>query len=398
MRKILLNWYYERPDLTGYLIDFSKKFELVFLYNHSFTPIPDYLDSCKNISVVYWSDFKTPQQLLRFVKPDCVVFYDLESFNQIALNIAARNNNITTFVLQHGIRGAFEIDEALAIVSKTTSALQINPTSRWSIRFLFASLMLKNFRQLPAMFKFIYTRKTKELTIALQKNQFELRRADYYIEFSEINAGYHKLRDGVPDNRFIFTGNPLYDDYINYYKNTSAQPEEKYFLLIDCPFVEANFLTSARMTIEEKHSYLISMNILSKSMHAKLYVKLHPISYKTNNLPSDENMIYFRDTDIKKMAANASLIFFVHFSTLSPLFLSFKPCIYFKSLYCDQAEIFKSLSVTTFNISPFTCRPQDLNENFSTVNKVELEKYLYKTDGMAVERIKCILENNSQLL
>ena len=392
MRKILLNWYYERSDLTDYLLDFSDKVELVFLYRQFSVVNPSYLDRYKNISIVYWSDYKTPQQLLRFVKPDCVVLCDLESFNQIALNIAARNNGITTYVLQHGLRGAFEVEEASSKVYEPMPTIQVNPTSWWSLRFFFSSLKFKNFRQLPVLLKFMYARKTKELTLALKENQFELRRADYYIEFTQENAGYHKLRDGVPDNRFIFTGNPLYDDYTNYGKNKSSLLGEKYFLLIDCPFMEGSFLTATRMNNGEKNSYILSMNELSKSVNAKLYVKLHPLTYSTKNLPSDSNLIYFRETDIIKLAAAASLIFFVHFSTLSPLLLSFKSCIYFNSHYLDHADVFKRLSVTTFNIFPFTCTAQDLDDKVFTVNREELQKFIYKNDGKAGQRIKSILQ------
>src|SRR5688572_18848133 len=112
-RRVLINWYYSRFDLTEYLLNFAEEIEIVFLFKQFKEEEPDYITQHKNISVVYWGNYKSPYQLLKEVSPDIVVFADLESFNQIALNVAARNTGIKTFVLQHGVRGEFEINEAL---------------------------------------------------------------------------------------------------------------------------------------------------------------------------------------------------------------------------------------------------------------------------------------------
>lgn len=389
MRRILIDWYYERQDLTEYLLEFESSIEFVFLLKQDSESLPSYFDSYTNISFVNWSKFKTPGKLLQNVKPDAVIFSDLEAFNQIALNIAARNRRIKTFVLQHGQRGAFEVEDAVAISSSLKSAVQISSTSWRTFCFLFSSLRLRNIKSMPALLKFILARKTNELTVALQKNKFELRRADFYIEFSNENAGYHKERDGVPENRFVITGNPLLDTYFDYFKKSQLDEtiENNFYLLLDCPFTEANFIGGKTMTLEEKRSYLQSINSLAKAQKMKLIVKLHPLSYKTSGLPVDNNIIYEKECDVKKLTKEASLIFFVHFSTISPVLLAFKRCIYFNSPYINHNEIYNKLGVRSFELFPFSCTAPDLEEEIPYADEKELTNYIFKDDGKARERI-----------
>src|SRR5437867_3314066 len=184
MKRILINWYYDRYDLTKHLLELSEQAQLVFIGKHS-RPSVNEQEKFKesNISIVYWSDFHSPYQLLDEVKPDLVIFHDIEAFNQIALNIAAKNRNIRTYVLQHGFRGDYEITNALNHVSSINN-IELSETSWWTLIFLIRSIRWKNFKHLIPLLKFIVSRKKNELTVALYKNQFELRRANRYIEFS----------------------------------------------------------------------------------------------------------------------------------------------------------------------------------------------------------------------
>jgi hypothetical protein len=58
--------------------------------------------------VLYWSDFRDAFQILRDVSPYKVLFYEMESVHQIALNVAARSLGITTYYIDHGWRGLSE--------------------------------------------------------------------------------------------------------------------------------------------------------------------------------------------------------------------------------------------------------------------------------------------------
>jgi len=50
----------------------------------------------------YWTDYITPYTLLKKIKPDKIVFFEIIDLRQIALIIAARSKNIKTLYLEHG--------------------------------------------------------------------------------------------------------------------------------------------------------------------------------------------------------------------------------------------------------------------------------------------------------
>lgn len=395
MKRILINWYYTRFDLTEYLLRFADEMEIIFLFKQVPETEPDYLKGKKNISIVYWGDFKTPYQLLRSVYPDIVVFADLEAFNQIALNIAARNKGITTYVLQHGIRGAYEVDEALSADEKSTP-IQLNNTSFWSLRFLFSAIRPKNFSELPRFLRFVYARKSNELTVALYQYQFELRRADYYIEFSQANTDYHRKRDGVPEHRFIVVGNPLFDEMFTYLNNSSSKGiQGNYCLLIDCPFTEAVFYKDHGIGSTEKRKYLQRLAKWTQNNGYTLKVKLHPLSYKNTDLYIDPSIEYVKQADLKLLIAGAAVVFFIHFSSITPVVLPFKPCIYFHSSLHTHTILFQKLGLEPFPLFGFDEKNKDLLDRAKKVSLDVLQPFLFSTDGKAAERIKELFLSHS---
>lgn len=400
MKKILANWYYGRQDLTKHLLELSEEAHITFIAKH-FRPQEDEKKNfaSKNISIIYWGDYTSPYQLLDEVKPDLVIFYDIEAFNQIALNVAAKNRGIKTYVLQHGLRGSYEITDALTHSTKN-SDIELSHTSWWTFKFLMRSLRAKNFSQLGRLLKFIVARKKNELTVALYKNQFELRRADFYIEFSKANATYHKLRDGIKDNRFILIGNPAFDDFHNRIKDISSSPaQEAYALLIDTPFCEASFVQKQRMSAEEKNDYVKRLNQYCILKNLKLYIKLHPLSYKAiSSLYKDENIQYFTETDIVQLIGNAQLVFLLHFTTLAPLVLYHKPFLFFHNKYVEQEEVKASLNIPTYDLLSFN--PGELvgKQPQQPLQQEQIKDYFFIPDGKATQRLKQVLlypENHS---
>ncbi len=363
--------------------------ELIFLYQQSHQDEPEYMTGKKNISVIYWGDYASPYTLLNQVKPDVVVFADIESFNQLALNISARNKGIKTFVLQHGIRGAYEVDEALSVNPLLDQKIQFSNTSGWSFRFLMNSLRLRNLRSFPSLVKFIFSRKKNDLTTALFNNQFELRRADVYLEFSDDNAGYHRKRDGIPLDRFLITGNPTFDGYFNFF-NQQAEAQN-YCLLIDCPFVEAGFNQDHGITQEKKNDYIRKLSIWSTVNGYHLKVKLHPLSYKTGNLYQSEALTYIREVDLKKLIAGAAYVFFVHFSSIAPIIMMYKPAIYFHAALKGHGSEFRKLGVPELPLFEFDESKQNLTTIAKKISTEVIHRHVFMWDGMASARIKSAL-------
>ena len=392
MKKILCNWYYERQDLTKHLLELTEKTQLTFIAKHH-RPQKDERENLasENLSIIYWGDYNSPYQILDAVQPDLVIFHDIEAFNQIALNIAAKNRKIKTYVLQHGLRGGYEVDDAFTNAAKN-GKMEISNTSWWTLKFLLRSLKLKNLLHLFPLIKFIVARKKNELTVALYKNQFELRRADLYVEFSKANATYHKIRDGIPDNRFVLIGNPSYDDFYERIKNISQEVNtEPYALLIDSPFLEANFVQKQRMSTEEKNGYIKRLNEYCKQKKIKLLIKLHPLSYGAAYLYTDENIQYARNADIVQLIGRAELVFLVHFSTLAPLVIHQKPFFFFGNKYFEHNDFISSLSIPIYDLINFSPLELANSEPHPPLKAEAIVDYLFIPDGKATERLKQLI-------
>jgi hypothetical protein len=391
MKRILLNWYYFRPDLTNYLLEMTDEFELIFIFFHS-PPKENNLAGItgKNVSIIYWGDFKSPYQLLNKIRPDIVVFHDIETFNQVALNVAARNKKIPTYVLQHGIRGGYEVNQALSLVEK--QPISLSNTTSWSIKFFLSSFQLINICNVYSILKFIINRKKYELTRALTKSHGEWRNADYYIELSKENTSYHKERDGIADNRFLIIGNPQFDTYFQKLDGNKSEEKEPYCLLIDCPFCEAVFQGSERMTPAEKNDYLKSISGWCRNRGLRLYVKLHPLTFNTDYLFNDGNITYFNDADITSLIEESNLVFFVHFSSLTPIIIHYKPFVFLETKYLPFNDFFQTKGIEIINMEDFTAEANV--QPHSPLTAEELENVLYKTDGKATERLRSILRGS----
>jgi hypothetical protein len=373
-------------------LDLSEQAQLIFIGKHS-RPAEDEQKKfgLSNSSIIYWGDFRSPYQLLDTVRPDLVVFHDIEAFNQIALNIAARNRNIRTLVLQHGFRGDYEITNAVNHLTPANN-IELSATSWWTFNFLIRSLRWKNVKNLLPLIKFVIARKRNELTVALYRNRFELRRADAYIEFSKANATYHRMRDGVPDDRFLLIGNPAYDDFHHRFKEASLSGNrQNYALLIDTPFCEASFVQKQRMTTEEKNDYLKRLNEYCLRKNLRFYIKLHPLTYQSTGLFQDENIEYFRDVDIVELVNGSQLAFLLHFSTLAPLVLYHKPFLFFHNKYIEDADAIQALSISTYDLLRF--KPEDLAQQqpHPPLSLEVLKDYLFVPDGRSRERLQQIL-------
>ena len=388
MRKIIFNWYYDRRDLTEYILQIFGDTRLYFLYHAKEQPVPEYLQKHSNVSVIYWNDFTTPYGLIKSINPDAIVFHDIESFHQVGLNIAAKNLSIVTFILQHGLRTYYDVQY---LFENNYSRLNVglSGTSFKTMRFFLSSLRMKNFSQMPSLIKFIFYRKIYDLTIALKKSQFSLRTADYYIELSEINTTFHKERDNIPDEKFIITGNPLFDGYVDSLnKAIGSHKEENYVLLVDCPFECDNGIDIPLFSLEQKNDYLKQIAKLAGEENYLLKVKLHPKSYGTKGLVTDPNLIYCRDEDIIELAKTANYVIFVHYSSVTPVLLGYKKCIYIDLGGDVQRKLFEMVGVEGYSLNNLLNTKTRLGEIATVVSLEKLDKLLFKIDGRSAERVR----------
>lgn len=388
MNSILFNWYYYRQDLTEYILETFADHKLYFLFYAQEEQVPEYLGKYSNATIIFWNDFDTPYKLLKSIKPDCIVFHDIESFYQVGLNIAAKNSQILTFVLQHGLRSGYDVNYILEN-SSSHQKITVSDTSLRTLFFFLSSLRLRNLSSAFRLIKFIVDRKTFELTRALKRNQFSLRSADYYIEFSELNTTYHKERDNIPNDKFIITGNPLFDGYIKDFKADHVNKRTgDYILLIDCPFECDNGVDVPRLTIEEKNRYLAQIANLSSKEGFPLKVKLHPKSYATGELVSATNLSYCRNENIIQLAKDARCVIFIHYSSITPIISFYKDCVYINMGGEVQKKLFDMVGIAGFTLEEILANRLTLTEIAKSASFEQLEKLLYTIDGKSALRVK----------
>jgi hypothetical protein len=397
MNRILFNWYYYRPDLTQYILETFADQHLYFLFYAKEEPVPEYLKKYSNVTIFFWNDFSTPYKLLRSINPDCIVFHDIESFYQVGLNIAARNCHILTFVLQHGLRSGYDVNFILENNSPHQK-ITVSDTSFKTLFFFLSSLRFKNLSATFSLIRFIIDRKTLELTSALKRNQFPLRNADYYIEFSELNTTYHRERDNIPDDRFIITGNPLFDGFINDFKTEHTNKKEgDYVLLIDAPFERDNGADIPRLTLEEKNRYLLQIANLSSEAGLPLKVKLHPKSYSTTDLVSAANLSYCRNENMIQLAKDAQYVIFIHYSSVSPIISFYKECVYINMGGEVQKKLFDLVGMKGFSMEEIIDSKLKLGDIAKHSNFDQLEKLLYTIDGMSALKVKRAIMDKIEL-
>jgi hypothetical protein len=386
--RILFVWHYERPDLTDPLVQALKGADLHFLYKY------EREDGEQSFShpVHYWNDFKSPYEILRKIKPDKIVFMEIETFHHVALNIAARNAGVVTYRLEHGIKAPYKSYASYPALHPSASRKRATAQKGNSINtllFYLRSFRLRNAASVFMLLKFIYTRSKLGTSEGLSRCRFRLRRPVWYIDFTPFNSRFTLERDRPDPGDYIYIGNPNFDKYFKYVKEKQpTAPAENYYLLIDSGFVEdPAFRIDAAIIID----FYRKLNLYCRQKGAKLKIKLHPLSYHAAYLPEDENIIYLRDANVIEEILGSKGCFHSHFSTLTPLAMYYSPSILFDASPAFNVDI-KQLGLMTV-LDFYTFQPQDMMLRSLNDEEKQLivERYFYSTEGNACEQLAKVL-------
>jgi hypothetical protein len=399
--RILLVWDYTRPDLRVPFERLAGPIDFSFLYFK--LPNPE-RDGALPFPVYTWGTYNSPQALLRATKPDKVVFGDIETFYEVGLCVAARRMRIPTYLLAHGQRGGYEIDDAIArqalgayagselkemeIVGRgAPPKLGKSHTIGFYLRGLGAALLKNPWRWL----RFTRSRSANDIAIALYFNQFEARRPDYLIDFTEENATYFQRRDGIPPDRTKLIGNPNLDDYFTAEKPAPVLPFA-YALLID------TLLTAALIDAppaSEQIPFWAKLNDACLARGLRLVVKLHPRTPANLPLLAHDNITYLRQADLPALIAHASLGLAV-ISTLQPVLAYYCPTtVFYYRNDPYQAKLIATGSVQALPYLSFS--PADIQPNASHVAQAHtpdfISSFFLHADGQATARLGTILRD-----
>lgn len=396
-KRILLNWDTTRPDLLEPFYALKNDFEFIIVWEQekqdAFSKSP--------FRQIFYNDFKTPYQLIKKINPDKVLFFNINSFPQIALNLAAKNLGIPTFTMHHGIYSSDSLEinkkkEQLGLVSR--KKLWHNNFS--TLFFYLSALKLKNIDQL---FKYLYfpvIRKRRNRVLALERMVFEARLPTRLIQLSPYNATIDKQIHRLPsDQRFLYIGHPFFDAIL---KRLSSAGESqlvsgRFFLLIDFANIDSS-IAFKTLTRDGKHDFYKRLSDIAKSFGCRLKIKLHPAGFDSPYNYKDDNIDLIYDEDVVPLILNAEKCFSFYSTLIIPIIYKKKFCYLFDTgmkiaLQDELVELGVALMLKT---NSFT--PDDLSvhkgDGSDKGYETFIERYLYYTDGNATGRLKNILIND----
>lgn len=393
--KILLVWNYDRKDWIQPFLDLRDQFHFVFL--SKFKEKDDQLCAdTKNIEKIYWTNYSSPGSILNAIKPQVIIFMSLNNFPDIILNRIAQKKSIPTVILQHGLfysQDTYKERRKLLEGQKKVNPLVAFAPKTWQAGYLFYG-MLQGFGISGAnsLFRYLLQKRSLSDIIALEKNKFAERMPDKVIVYSKKNALVFKQRDGIDDAAMIEIGNPTLDKYFKL-SSPASLPFNNYFLLIDIPLhVEKS--VSSGFGFSKRKAKDIYERILSyaKSRGKKLVIKLHPFSYREDDLLSDPDLFYGRDQyDSKDLIACAAAV--ISFpSTLAIPAIYFKPVLLLKFAENSFLDFINRAGLPVISVETISDESPEPVWN-QAAKQFVIEECLYRPDGRSLERLQKVLND-----
>jgi len=349
----------------------------------------------------YWGDYRTPYKLLRKIRPDRIVFFEIIDLRQIALIIAARSTGVKTFYLEHGAAG----DRQTAISRwKETSFLK-DKLPRLARRFiknfwdifsskLFYYSVYKKFNSVSSYFKFLSL--PFKLLISspgkvLSHTMFRERVPDHAIVFNERNFEAFELYTGIARKDTSLIGVPFFDRY-----HRTRQTSLNHVVYIEHPYLEYRLLGWNK---EHHKEIAMALNAFAAANKIKLYIKLHPSSSLSNwsdYLIDSEYVEILQQGDFDQLYLDAKLILGFSSSLITGLLCARKNVVLLG--WHPKPAIFGT-DFSKTGLCHISLSTSDLHKEFenwtrnnlAVGNEPAYEKFLtqwnYPFDGRATERV-----------
>jgi hypothetical protein len=401
---ILVVWNYKRADLSEVFTRLSDSFDFHFIYYKN----PSFDSNWVNphsFQVHYWEQFTTPAKLLSQLKPRKIIFADIESYLDLALNAVSHRKRIPTYILAHGQRGGYEVHDAykrrkVAEQNATNQSSQIPSVSYLdpstdrlhTLRFLLRALRWQVINPFGPWWRFLLARKYNELTIALFEHQFESRRANFYLELSEDNCSYHRVRDGVPDSRFIIIGNPAFDVFFQQAHPPVELINRPYALLLDTPADDPSVVDGPSHA--QRLAFWQKLNEACYKQGLHLVIKLHPRTAQNEQLIEHSNISYFRETYTLPALIRYARFGFGVITSLLPVLAYHCPT----TIFCFRDDPFQQQLVASGMVNRLDYHDYtpdtiyfESQQKSSALMQAFVSKFLFSADGLATERLRAIL-------
>ncbi|MBJ6119338.1 hypothetical protein JAO76_14100 [Pontibacter sp. BT310] len=390
----------------------KEKAELLFLEFPSKKSITaDYYKEYGKVT--FWSEYKDAFSLLEQVNPKKVIFLWIDTYQQVALNLACKIKGIRTYIIEHGIRdwrANIELEQYFFNPVNISLSNRFKTLSTELIPRLKTRLFLLNtLRKLPEPEKSFlkdYTRLRRKSTYHTIKQKVisELRLPNAYISYSPKVFSVHQHFDKIRTDHVVhFIGVPLYDELANtIYKADSLISQSKSIVLIDQGLANRNLLG---WRIDSYKQFLKELNHYCHLSGFTLHIKFHPSDI---NAVSDYNLNKISvkiidDTQLKQLLPHTPVIIGFFSTLLLPLAaMSHTTLITLENHPAGKLDVSKSFvdAGVAHPVYSLDELPEALN-NIEQLHQQQLpnkkkfeQDWLYKFDGKAGERLRDILLSN----
>jgi hypothetical protein len=356
--------------------------------------------------VLYWKDFAHSFDLLDKIRPVKVLFFFIESYYHIVLNLTCKATGIPSYHIDHGIRD-INVNVRLAPYYKArrgASHLYRNLTKFKQLKHRLQTrlFLVRSLKRLPAeyagfakMYMQIRRRNTYYDTYKVINSP--LRIADAYISFSPKTFETHKIVDALPENTInYFIGIPTFDSLANILADATTG---KAIIFIDQGFVDEGTLG---WDISKYRTLVTSLSTVCSNHGYKIFVKPHPKQVKGTSKFWEQihNATLIDNKELVVILPSIRLIIGFYSTYLLPLIaLPFTTVATLENHPIGKIDVSKSF------IEAGVAHPiYDLEELNSILTNVEelhqkqlpnkakfTEEWMYKFDGKAGERLRDIL-------
>ncbi|NEM98260.1 polysialyltransferase family glycosyltransferase [Pontibacter burrus] len=389
----------------------KEEAELFFLEFASERSITNY--SYKEYGeAIFWSEYKDAFALLEQVRPKKVIFLWIDSYQQVALNLACKLKGIKTYIIEHGIRdwrANIELEKYFFNPAKSSLSSRVKELSLELIpRFKTRLFLLKTLKNLPEPEKsflsnYIKLRRRSTFHTVKQKVLSELRLPSAYISYSPKVFSVHQHFDNLrPDFSVHYIGVPMYDELANHIHNVEPVSKSNNILLVDQGLANRNLLGWNKNSYKQ---FLKNLSNYCQSAGFTLSIKFHPSdtnairNYDLGNLPA--NVI--DDAQLAQILPHTPVIIGFFSTLLLPLAaLPHTTLITLENHPIGKLDVSKSFvdagvahPVYSLDELPAVLGNIEQLHQQQLPNKKKFEEeWLYKFDGKAGERLRDILLND----
>ncbi len=217
---ILLVGDYNRSDFLYIAKHFHKEIKFYFIEHLNKNELLN-KECFEYGEVLFWKDFAGAYELLDKIKPDKILFYFIESYNHVALNVAAKMKRISTYHLEHGLRFPLTFFKTFTNSSEKKKSHILNHFKKViqlstlndkikNRRFFIKTIAQSESKAASFLNEYFKIRSKHSILETWQILQDPLRLPDSYISYSPFVFKFHKELDRLPENYAVhFTGIPI---------------------------------------------------------------------------------------------------------------------------------------------------------------------------------------------